>query len=146
MGEEVFVILLAVILILGIMAVAIVILLAGKNRQELWAPESTEWHLEMWNIYYGYRVEIRFVNTFILGRISLYESVVGRVPYVTDETISREHCMFYDQNGLLLVWNMSAVNPAGINGHRLNIPREVMPGDRLEMGNSVFLITRVERI
>lgn len=145
MREEVFVVTLAVILIFGVMAVAIVILLASSKRQEPQGPAGSEWHLELWNIYYGYQVELRFVNTFVLGRISLFDNIVGSMPSMADETISREHCMLYDQNGTLLIWNMSAINPAGINGYRLNVPREVVPGDRLEMGNSVFLITRVER-
>ena len=63
-----------------------------------------------------------------------------------DPTVSREHCLLYEQDGMLMVWNMSAVNPAVINGYRLNTPAQLLAGDRLELGNSVYLVTRVERI
>lgn len=146
MTEEIFVIALAVIVVLGAMVVAVVLMMNRFSQPEQQSVIGTLWHLEMWNIATGYQVDIRFLNTFVLGRVSVYDNIISRRPMETDPTISREHCMLYEQNGLLLAWNMSAVNPAAVNGYRLNAPRQIIPGDRIELGNSTFLITRVERI
>jgi len=147
MNNQVFWITLIIVLLLGAMAIAAAILYVSAGRQErTMYPASTAWHVEMWNIRDGYQVDLRFFNTCVLGRMSLYDNIVSRFPPQTDPTISREHCMLYEQDGMLFAGNLSAVNPAAINGFRLNIPRQVIPGDRVELGNSVFLVTRVERI
>lgn len=147
MQTETFWIIISVIMVLGAMAIAATVLvMRNLQRDEGGYPNMGNWHVELWNICYGYQVDMRFANTCILGRATLYDHVVGRRPLETDPTISREHCMLYEQDGMLLAWNMSAVNPAAINGYRLNQPVQVMPGDRVELGNSVFLVTRVERI
>ena len=54
--------------------------------------------------------------------------------------------MLYEQDGMLLIWNLSAVNPTVLNGYRINTPQRIVPGDRIELGNSVFLVTSVERL
>lgn len=148
MDRELFWISLALIIIMGAMVIAVTVLIVNSGQPNRRRPSytGTNWHVELWNISYGYQVELRFTNTCVLGRMSLYDNILGRRPMELDPTVSREHCMFYEQDGMLLAWNMSAVNPAVINGFRLNQPAQVLPGDRLELGNSVFLITRVERI
>lgn len=147
MTANMFWIVLAVVLLLGGIAIAAAILYVNNRHQdELAYPAAAVWHVEMWSIRDGYQVDYRFYNTCVIGRNTLYERIVGRYPSQPDTTVSREHCMLYEQNGVLYAGNLSAVNPAVINGYRLNIPTQLMPGDRLELGNSVFLITRVERI
>ena len=148
MDRELFWILLALIFIVGAMAMAAAILIINS-----WQPggrragyHGTNWYVELWNIAIGYQVEIRFTNNYVLGRLSLYENIIDRRPLEMDPTVSREHCLLYEQDGMLMVWNMSAVNPAVINGYRLNTPAQLLAGDRLELGNSVYLVTRVERI
>lgn len=144
---ETFWISIAIVLILGAMAIAITILVMRIRSDEKSDFEGIQsWHVELWSICYGYQVDFRFTNTCIIGRMSLYEHATGRVPKELDTTVSREHCLLYEQDGLLLAWNMSAVNPTAINGLRLYQPVQLMPGDRIELGNSVYLVTRVERI
>lgn len=148
MNKELFWIILALIIIMGamIIAAAVLILHSRQPNERKQHYPGASWLVELWNIGCGCRMELRFTNTYILGRLSMYDHVSGCWPVEPDQTVSREHCMLYDQDGALWAWNMSAVNPAAINGFRLNQPVQVMPGDRLEMGSSVYLITRVERI
>lgn len=148
MDRELFWIILSTIIIMGVMVIASAVIIVNSGQPTRRRPRynGINWYVELWNISYGYQVELRFTNTFVLGRMSLHDNITGRRPLEMDPTVSREHCMLYEQEGMLLVWNMSAVNPAVINGYRLNQPAQVLPGDRLELGNSVFLITRVERI
>ena len=147
MNTEVFWIILIVVILLGGMAIAAALLYAGSVRpdKELYAA-ATAWHVEMWSIRDGYQVDLRFLNTCVLGRMTLLNHMTGGHSRQPDPTVSREHCMLYEQDGMLFAGNLSAVNPAIINGYRLNIPRQLCPGDRMELGNSVFLVTRVERI
>lgn len=137
-------------IILGVSIVTIMmtcgsflILYFGKNDK----PEhsvSGSWHIELWNIRYGYQVVLDFQNTKVVGRNNLYESFGSAIEQQIDATISREHVLFFEQAGVLWIWNLSTVNPAVVNGYLLNSPVQVYPGDRVEMGNSVFLITRVD--
>ena len=148
MDKELFWVAMTLIITTGVMAIAILALLL-RGDMPGWGrryPGGITWRVEMWNISQGYQVVLQFTNTFVLGRMSLYECIVSNRPMAMDATVSREHCMFYEQGGMLLMWNMSAVNPALVNGHRIDQPMPVVPGDRLEMGNSVFLITVAERI
>lgn len=135
----------AVLVILTItgMAIVIVAFVGKRDRQEGWEPDD-QWCVEMWNISQGYMLRLQFANNLVLGRGNLYSYVVDTIPVNMDATISREHCMLYEQNDRIYVWNMSAVNPAMINGRRLNQPMLLQVGDRLELGNSVFLVTNVD--
>lgn len=145
MDMELFWIAIMVMLILGAMAIGITVLVMRSRQQEQGAfPRYGNWRVEMWSVGSGYQLAIPFTNTCVLGRTTLFDYVTGGRWPEMDPTISREHCMLYEQNGMILVWNMSAINPASLNGHRLNQPIQLVPGDRLELGNSVFLVTRVE--
>lgn len=145
MRQDIFWILLGMIVILGATIIAIAVMLICERREEEPMVQPALWRVELWNILHRYRVEMVFENTCILGRSSVAVLKNG-YPVEMDNTISREHCMLYDQNGALLAWNLSAVNPTVLNGYRLNIPQRIAPGDRLELGNSVFLITTVDRM
>ena len=129
----------AIVVILIAVAVLAVFLLFNEREQ----PKSGIWYVELWNICYGYVVQLQFSGHVIVGRNSLLYHASGPVPAEPDITVSNEHCMIFDQGGTLLVHNMSAVNPAVLNGRRVDFPTQFKPGDRLEMGKSVFLITRV---
>lgn len=124
-------------------AVIVAALLSLRDRSP--APTFPGWHVEMWNICHGYRVELRFESSIILGRLTLRNYIVDQRSIEIDPSISREHCMLYEQEDTLLAWNLSAVNPMVVNGYRVNVPVCLQPGDRMELGNSTFLITRVER-
>ena len=129
----------AIVVILIAVSVLAVFLLFNEKKQ----PQCGLWYVELWNICHGYVVQLQFSGHTIVGRTSLLYYASGPVPTVPDVTVSSEHCMIFDQGGTLLIHNMSAVNPAVLNGRRLDFPTELKPGDRLEMGKSVFLITRV---
>lgn len=129
-------------------AVAVVLVVLRDNRRGQNVVEESSggaWFLELWHIRCGYRVNLMFANTAVLGRSSIYSHIVGTTSPELDATISREHCMLYEQNGAVWVWNLSTVNPTLLNGHRLNTPVQLLPGDRLGLGDSTFLVTRVER-
>lgn len=146
MRQEVFWILLAMIVILGLMLIAISVMILRDRKTEEAMLQPAMWRIELWNILRGYRMELQFENTYVLGRSSI-AAMNGTVqPYMLDNTVSREHCMLYEQDGQLYVWNMSVVNPTVLNGYRVNAPQRLMPGDRIELGNSVFLVTNVSRI
>ena len=132
----------AVIVIGTVAATAIVLILGNWNNQNQ-SPtgRAGNWHIDLWNIRYGTKVSLRFASSIVVGRYDLYQANWS-VP--VDHTISREHVLIYEQDGILWMWNMSAVNPAMINGHRLNAPIQLHPGNRLELGRSVFLITEVQ--
>lgn len=135
----------AVIIVLMATCIAIVIVVFPGKRDRKEAEEQDDlWCVEMWNIAQGYMVRIQFANNLVLGRGNLYSYVVDAIPIQMDATISREHCMFFEQFDRLYVYNMSAVNPVVINGRRLNQPAPLQTGDRMELGNSVFLVTNVE--
>ena len=145
MSQEVFWMALLVILIFGCMILAAAVLLLSQPREAAQDRNSGAWRLELWNIQRGHCIQLRFVNTCLLGRLNVIPQNTGTYPPEYDPTISREHCLLYDQDGMLLAWNLSAVNPTIINGYRLMEPHRILPGDRMELGNSVFLITSVDR-
>ena len=127
-------------LVVVLVTAAIVVLFLIPDKQN---DHQTSWYVEMWNIRHGYALQMQFASNIIIGRNSAYYWGTGAVPQEADITVSAEHCMLYEEDGLLLICNMSAVNPAVLNGHRINMPVALNAGDRLEMGRSVFLITRV---
>lgn len=134
---------LAVIIVIGAMlVVAAVLVLRDNEMEEAYDPDQIGWCVELWHIGYGYQVRLCFVETCVLGRVSLYENAVGAIPPMMDGTISREHGMLIEQDGQLLLHNLSAVNPAKINGFRLNGPGCLREGDRIELGESTFLVTK----
>lgn len=143
--EVLWCLILCVFMVTVAAAAAVLVLSRLRERETLDDPAAWGWYLELWHIGRGYRVGIPFFNTAILGRISLTEYADCFPPPEPDGTVSREHGMLYEDSGTVLFWNLSAVNPAVLNGHRVNSPRPLVPGDRIELGNSVFLVTRLER-
>lgn len=145
MSEEWIVTIISVVIICTAAAISIVIILSDggrRDRQPIW--NRRQWYLELWNIQYGYKVCLNFENSITLGRYNLHPGPYSNQAIPEDNTVSREHVLIYDQNGALWIWNLSTVNPAKINGFRLNEPQYVQQGKRLELGNSVFLITDVQ--
>lgn len=132
---------LIVLMITSAVVITMLLLDAQERRKERERhSEYALWKLEMWNTAKGYCVHLQFQGSMVIGRNELFP--IGQQEQ--DITVSRQHCMLYEQQGLLLVWNLSAVNPANLNGYRLNAPQLLRTGDRLKMGSSVFLITRIE--
>ena len=146
MDREVFWVLLSMIVILGAMVIAVAVLAMQDRQEEESVSTASAWRVELWNILRGNRLELRFENYCIVGRSSIAATNGGMYPPELDQTVSREHCMLYEQDGMLLIWNLSAVNPTVLNGYRINTPQRIVPGDRIELGNSVFLVTSVERL
>lgn len=145
MSQEWIVGIIIVVAIAASAVATVVVLLSYYNRQDdLEQSQYGKWNVELWNIQYGFRVDLEFQNSMVLGRYTLYNTAVQMQRIEVDNSISREHVLLFDQGGVLWMWNMSAVNPAMINGHRLNDTQRIIPGIRLELGNSVFLITRVD--
>jgi len=144
MMENIIVTILSVVIICTTAAVSLVIILSHMNqREQLIRQPGKQWHMELWNIRYGYKVELSFSNSITVGRYNLQPSTFAGKPIPEDSTVSREHILVYEQNKVLWMWNLSTVNPAGINGHRLNEPKQLEPGMRIELGNSVFLLTNI---
>lgn len=146
MDNGTILLLLALLILCGVAAIAALLVRQERSRGGNGWDTSVYWHVELWDIRSGCQIELRFPHTCVVGRYSLYENTVGNRTAEPDTTVSREHCMLYEHEGILLAWNMSAVNPACINGCRICQPTQLLPGDRLELGNSVFLVTRVERL
>jgi hypothetical protein len=137
----------AIVVICTALAVLVIVLWDWNKQGNMATPYySSTWNVEMWSISQGFCVNLVFVNNTILGRNIIYSAYPNVPQEEIDRCISREHCMIYEQEGTIWVWNLSAVNPATINGVRLNVPHPLLPGNRLGMGNSTFLVTRVDRI
>lgn len=136
-------VLLAALVMTGTAVAALVVVLRDRQEQPEWSTPGL-WNVELWSIRDGFRVNLAFHSNAVLGRWDIYENASGPLPAEMDNSISRKHCLLYEQDGALWAWNLSEVNPAMINGYRLNTPRPLLPGDRMELGNSAFLVTRVE--
>ena len=133
----------AAIVTIVTVAVIVAAVLLAQPAQQTQPQFHRSWSVELWDIAHGYPVNFVLCNHTAVGREDLFPPMVGRL-IQPDGTVSRQHCMLYEQDGTLWIWNLSAVNPAAVNGHRLNSPQPLMPGDRLELGNSTFLVTRVD--
>ena len=142
-----WIMILAVVLFVMI-AITIVVVVSCSDRERTVKKvfNKPNWIVEMWHIRYGIPFQFLFPNVLVIGRDSVAIHNKHDAPPIIDSTISREHCMIYEQNDSIWVWNLSVTNPAAVNGQRLNVPRMLFPGDRLELGNSTFLVTKVEKI
>lgn len=146
MSREWIVAIIAIICIVTASTAAIIVILYHNDRREMdQCAVRPNWCVELWNIRHGYKVDVDFHCSTVVGRYTLYNTAVQMQLGLTDTCISREHILLYEQNEALWVWNLSAVNPAAINGHRLNTPQLLVPGIRLELGKSVFLVTKVDQ-
>ena len=144
MNMEWIIALMTVVLIVAGTAITVILILRNSNQQNQAYAPMVRWNIELWNIRYGYRINLVFSNSRTVGRYDLCGDESARAGAPLDTTISREHVLLYDQYGCIWIWNLSAVNPAMINGERLDAPRQIVPGQRLELGNSAYLVTRVE--
>ena len=143
--DNIIVTIISVVIICTTAAVSLVIILSYMNQRECQNQSSgKQWIVELWNIRYGYKVELAFSNSITVGRYNLQPASFAGKPVPEDSTVSREHVLIYEQNKVLWMWNLSTVNPANINGHRLNEPHMLQLGNRIELGNSVFLLTNIK--
>lgn len=143
--ENWIVTIISIIIICMTAAISLVIILNSMNQRNN-LPKITykKWHVELWNIRYGYKVDLCFNHSQAVGRYHLLPGPLTGQHVPEDNTISREHILLYEQNGILWIWNLSNVNPANINGYRLNEPQQLQLGTRIELGNSVFLLTNIQ--
>lgn len=144
MSIEWIIALMTIVLIITGTAIVVILVLRNNDQHNQTYMTAIRWNVELWNIQYGYRVNLVFTNSRTVGRYDLCGDGSAYAGAPLDNTISREHVLLYDQYGCIWIWNLSAVNPAMINGERINAPRQIAPGNRLELGNSAYLITRVE--
>ncbi len=137
------IVLLAAAIVAGLTLIAAVAILVQRDPMPQ-THTAGGWQVDLWNVADGSKIVLRFHQVIVVGRLSMYANTVS--PYIPqiDGTISREQCMFYEENGTLLVWNMSMVNPTFINDQPLRQPTRLMPGNRIRMGYSTFLVTNVE--
>lgn len=106
-------------------------------------PGASGWNVELWDIGQGTYMQVRFYGALSLGRGQAGRYYGNIFAVGTAETISREHCVLYEQGGVLLIWNLSKVNPTLLNGRYLDQPEVLNVGDRIAMGGYVYLITDI---
>lgn len=129
----------AALAIITITASAAVAILAVQHTRK--AELESGWHVELWHTHYGFPVSLDFSTSMVAGRDCLCRNY-RMIP--VDRTISREHILLYGQGGNLWIWNLSTVNPARINGTSITTSQRLQPGERLGLGNSEYLITRID--
>ena len=86
------------------MALAVMVIYLRSLRQE---TDPGGWYVEMWNIRHGYVLQLQFTNTLVVGRNAPYEWGSGNLPTEPDITVSAEHCMLYEENGMVRICNLS---------------------------------------
>jgi predicted component of type VI protein secretion system len=68
---------------------------------------------------------------------------VGRSPsasvHLEDKTLSREHTQFYLERGRLCVRDLGSKNGTLLNGQLLKSPVALKPGDKVRVGDAVFI-------
>ena len=129
MSREWLIALIAIAVIVFSAVVAISILLDHFSQQDnIELSQWGEWNVELWNLQYGFRIDLEFQNTTIVGRYTLFTPEMQMHRIQIDNCISREHVLLYDQGGMLWAWNLSSVNPAMINDSSLDTPYRILPG------------------
>lgn len=108
----------------------------------LYAPR---WVLELWDIGCGNCYRAGFDGGLTLGRGIPGRDVRGFLSVGQDVTLSREHCLIFEQNNMTFLCNLSKINTTLLNGSELNQPQAVQAGDRIAMGGHTFLITMLQR-
>jgi pSer/pThr/pTyr-binding forkhead associated (FHA) protein len=72
------------------------------------------------------------------------ESVIGRqkgcAVRIPSEGVSRHHCRLTFADDILTVEDLESANGTYLNGQRIQEPRAVRPGDRLEVGPVIFVV------
>lgn len=59
---------------------------------------------------------------------------------ITSRQVSREHCIFDEQEGLLTVRDLGSSNGTLVNGQRVSMETVLEPGDRVEIGPVLFRV------
>lgn len=139
-------VLLAMAMVVGLTVIAAMAVLVRYEPSSPSTYSSGSWYVELWNVADGARIVMRFHQMVVVGRLSLYNNTVSPFIPQVDGTVSREQCMLYEENGALYVWNMSFVNPTAFNDQPLRQPMRLIPGSRLRMGYSTFLVTQAEYV
>lgn len=107
---------------------------------------TPDWYVELWDIAQGISMRMRFYGALTLGRGYPGKYYGNNFGVGTASTISREHCVLYEQNGALLLWNLSQTNPTLLNGGRMEHPEVLMEGDHIAIGENVYLVTAISYV
>lgn len=139
--------LLALALGLGI---GFLIVMYGQNKTQDASGQDlirqSGWYLELWDVSLGIRFSVSFYGSITLGRSSQGKNRPGFISVGKDIFISRQQCVIGEQNGTLVIWNLSRVNPTMVNGVLLEKPEILCEGDRILLGSRTFLLTRLAAI
>ncbi len=132
--------------LVAIVTVAAVVLLLLRNRahQEEESAPQERLYLHLWNEHNQFLLRIPVDDQLTLGRRNLYQYLQEPITIPMDVTISREHIVLAARGGQILIWNLSEVNPVTINGHRVVDWTLLSAGDRLRLGNSSYMVYRIE--
>lgn len=128
------------IVIITITLISIALLLSDREEER-----EKCWYVELWNVNENYGIHFVFPKSMVIGRYTLLKNTRCDVPVKEDTTISRNHILLYEQSSLLWMRNMSKVNMAVLDDHELVQPQQLRVGSRLKMGDSAFLVIRVEK-
>lgn len=82
----------------------------------------------------GERREIKVAGSITVGR----ERTAG--VYLDDKTLSREHTMFYVENGKLFVRDLDSRNGTYLNGTLIKNTQPLKAGDRVKVGSAMFTV------
>jgi hypothetical protein len=75
------------------------------------------------------------------------EATVGRgggctVPLTSDSFVSQVHARIYDRDGNLWIEDVGSTNGTYVNGDRIDAPRKLRRGDRVQLGETVLEVDR----
>lgn len=59
---------------------------------------------------------------------------------ITSRQVSREHCVFDEQDGVLIVKDLGSSNGTYVNGQRITLETVLEPGDKIEIGPVLFRV------
>ncbi len=77
------------------------------------------------------------------------EWIIGRDPntasfVIEDDTVSRRHAHFFNESEGIYLENLSRVNPTLINDERIHGKVLLKPGDKIQIGQTIFLFSEDE--
>ncbi len=117
----------------------------AEEQQGYGAYAAGQWQIQLWDVGLGTCAQSFFYGGIILGRGPTGMVRQGILGVGQDVTISREHCLIFDQDGMSCVCNLSEVNPTLVNGVVVKEIEPIGPGDRLSLGKHMYLITALDR-
>ncbi len=62
-----------------------------------------------------------------------------------DDTVSRQHAKIKLEGNQWFIYDLAATNPTRVNGRSLQGRHPLVDGDRIQIGNTVFMFKQVNR-